>query len=428
VSNKFLKALPELMNADIITPEKASEIKRFYELKSKKSSNKLIVVFGILGAMLVGLGIILIIAHNWDNLSRTTKSFFAFLPLVIGQLISGFVILKKRDSITWREGASVFLILSVGASISLISQIYNIPGNLSSFLLTWISLSVPMIYLMNSSVSAMLVIIGITYYACETSYWSGPNKSSFEYWLILTTTLPHYYQLFKIKPNSNFLILINWLIPLSILICLGTLARNSDDLMFIPYFSLLSLFYIIGNLPYFNNQLVRNNAYLVIGSMGTIVMLLMLSFDWFWTDLLKNEIEIWSSQEFYIAIILTFSATIVLGWKIKKHGTKYVQLMHFTFILFIIIFSIGFYNSLIPVILINLLIFVIGISIIKKGADRDHLGILNYGLSIVTALVICRFFDTNIPFVIRGLLFIIIGTGFFIANYLMIKRRKTYEN
>lgn len=416
------------MNADIITPEKASEIKRFYELKSKKSSNKLIVVFGVLGAILVGLGIILIIAHNWENLSRTTKSFFAFLPLVIGQLISGFVILKKRDSITWREGASVFLILSVGASISLISQIYNIPGNLSSFLLTWISLSVPMIYLMNSSVSAMLVIIGITYYACETSYWSGPNKSSFEYWLILTTTLPHYYQLFKIKPNSNFLILINWLIPLSILICLGTLARNSEDLMFIPYFSLLSLFYIIGNLPYFNNQLVRNNAYLVIGSMGTIVMLLMLSFDWFWTDLLKNEIEIWSSQEFYIAIILTLSATIVLGWKIKKHGTKYIQLMHFTFIVFIIIFSIGFYNSLIPVILINILIFVIGIFIIKKGTDRDHLGILNYGLSIVTVLVISRFFDTNIPFVIRGLLFIIIGTGFFIANYLMIKRRKTYEN
>jgi len=416
------------MNADIITPEKASEIKRFYELKSKKSSNKLIVVFGILGAILVGLGIILIIAHNWDNLSRTTKSFFAFLPLVIGQLISGFVILKKRDSITWREGASVFLILSVGASISLISQIYNIPGNLSSFLLTWISLSVPMIYLMNSSVSAMLVIIGITYYACETSYWSGPNKSSFEYWLILTTTLPHYYQLFKIKPNSNFLILINWLIPLSILICLGTLARNLEDLMFIPYFSLLSLFYIIGNLPYFNNQLVRNNAYLVIGSMGTIVMLLMLSFDWFWTDLLKNEIEIWSSQEFYIAIILTLSATIVLGWKIKKHGTKYIQLMHFTFIVFIIIFSIGFYNSLIPVILINILIFVIGLFIIKKGTDRDHLGILNYGLSIVTALIICRFFDTNIPFVIRGLLFIIIGTGFFTANYLMIKRRKTYEN
>jgi len=428
VSGNILKALPELVRAGILTQEKASEIKRFYEHKSSNSGNRLVVVFGILGAILVGLGIILIIAHNWDNLSRNTKTFFAFLPLVVGQLISIFVILKKRDSVTWREGTSAFLIFSVGASISLISQIFNIPGNLSSLLLTWMVLCVPLIYLMKSSVSAMLIIIGITYYACETSYWTGPNKSSYEYWLVLATILPHYYLLFKNKPQSNFLIVVNWLIPLSIIICLGTLANNSEELMFIGYFSLLGLFYIIGNLPAFNNQLLRNNSYLVLGSVGTIVMLLMLSFDGIWEELLENEIEIWYSQEFYISIIITFSAVTILGFQIANYTTRSTQLMHYIFLIFIIIFIIGYNTTLTSIILINILIFILGLSTIKRGADRDHLGILNYGLTIIAALIICRFFDTDISFIVRGLLFVIIGTGFFGANYLMIKRRKRHAN
>ncbi len=386
------------------------------------------VVFGILGAILVGLGIILIIAHNWDDLSRNTKTFFAFLPLVVGQLITVFVILKKRDSVTWREGSSAFLFFAVGASISLVSQIYNIPGNLSSFLLTWMVLCVPLIYLMNSSVSAMLIIIGITYYACETSYWTGPNKSSYEYWLVMATILPQYFLLFKNKPQSNFLILINWLIPLSVIICLGTLSNDSEELMFVSYFSLLGLFYIIGNLPAFYNQTLRNNSYLVLGSVGTIVMLLMLSFDWIWEELLENQIEILYSQEFYISIIITFSAVIVLWFQIINYKIKSTRLMHYTFLVFVIIFIIGFHSSLTSIILINILIFIIGLWTIKKGADKDHLGILNYGLTIIAALVICRFFDTDISFIVRGLLFVMIGTGFFAANYVTIKKRKRHAN
>jgi hypothetical protein len=65
-----------------------------------------------------------------------------------------------------------------------------------------------------------------------------------------------------------------------------------------------------------------------------------------------------------------------------------------------------------------------GILTIREGAKLNHFGILNYGLLIITALVICRFFDTNISFVFRGLLFVGVGTGFFLANYSMMKKKK----
>ena len=97
--------------------------------------------------------------------------------------------------------------------------------------------------------------------------------------------------------------------------------------------------------------------------------------------------------------------------------------MEIVFIVFIFIFIIGMY---IPsaVILVNLLVFIIGIFTIRYGAKRDHLGILNYGLLIITALVVCRFFDTDLSFVIRGILFVGVGVGFFFANSRMLKKRQ----
>ncbi|HAC15860.1 MAG TPA: DUF2157 domain-containing protein, partial [Bacteroidetes bacterium] len=65
---------------------------------------------------------------------------------------------------------------------------------------------------------------------------------------------------------------------------------------------------------------------------------------------------------------------------------------------------------------------------IREGGLKNHLGIMNYGLLIITMLVISRFFDADINFVIRGILFILVGIGFFVANYWMVKQRKSKQS
>ena len=96
------------------------------------------------------------------------------------------------------------------------------------------------------------------------------------------------------------------------------------------------------------------------------------------------------------------------------------------FLLFIIIFIIGIYTP-ISMVLVNLLVLAIGILTLRDGAKQNHLGVLNLGLLIVTALVACRFFDTDLSFVIRGNMILSVGVGFFVANYWMLKKRKTNE-
>ncbi|HZV68887.1 MAG TPA: DUF2157 domain-containing protein [Saprospiraceae bacterium] len=423
---KVRKEITELLNAGIITTEVADRINAYYESKYEPSSNKLVIVFGILGAILVSLGIILILAHNWDSLSRAVKTVIAFIPLVAGQLICGFTLLKKEDSVAWREAGSSFLFFSVGACISLIGQIYNVPGNLGSFLFTWMLLCVPIIYVMRSSMASLLYIAGITWYACELSYWGNSTHESFMYWGMLLLALPYYYLLFRKQKESNFFTFHNWFIPLSVITMLGTFARDTEELMFIAYVSLFGLLYLIGNTPFIREQKIRNNGYLVLGSLGTVVILLILSFNFFWKDLIDetfSDTDVFSSPEFIVSAFLTLASLALLVYQKIKYKSWEIKPVENIFILFIIIFLIGL-SSPFAQVLINVLVLGVGIQTIREGAKQNHLGILNYGLLIVTALVICRFFDTDISFVLKGILFVAVGLGFFFANYLMMKKKR----
>jgi uncharacterized membrane protein len=427
---KLRKEISDLLTAGIINQETADRIENYYQTKAGPPQNKLVIVFGILGSLLVGLGIVLILAHNWDQLSRFTKTVFAFLPLILGQVVCGYTLLKQKNSTAWNEGSSTFLIMAIGACIALISQIYNIPGDLSSFLLTWALLSLPVVYVMNSSVASLLYLTGITWYACETGYWGRSTDESYEYWVMLLLVLPHYFLLYKRKRESNFFTFHNWFIPLSVIICLGTVATEIEELMFIAYMSLFGLLYLIGNIPALREQKIRNNGYLVLGSLGTVALLLILSFSWFWLDLYKKDFskESWlTSPEMIAATVLSLAALIVLILQKKNQKPISVKPAELIFILFIGIFLIGLSSPLVTI-FINILALGLGILTIREGARHHHFGILNYGLLIVTALITCRFFDTDINFVLRGLLFVGVGLGFFYANYRMAKEKRIVKS
>ena len=221
----------------------------------------------------------------------------------------------------------------------------------------------------------------------------------------------------------------NWLIPLSVIISLGTVAKNTEELMFIAYISMLGLFYLIGNLDFFTRQKSKNNGLKILGSLGTISLLLALSFDWFWEELRSKEFlfsEIISAPEFYASVIISLLAGALLYLQQKSKALFDIEPLTPVFILFIAVFIFGLFSP-IAVVLINIIVFAIGIFTIKDGAKQDNLGILNFGLLVITALVISRYFDKDLSFVIRGLLFLGVGIGFFAANYWLLKKRKTNE-
>ncbi len=425
---KILNDLPDLVKADVIDAETAGRIRQYYDTRRGASSNRLLIVFGILGALLVGLGIILIIAHNWDDFSRPVKTIFAFVPLVVGQVACAWVLAKRRESMAWREGSSVFLFFAVASSISLVSQIYNIPGELGAFLLTWMVLCVPLIYVMQSSATSLLCIAGITWYVCETAYWSYPFEDTYAYWPVFMACLPHYYFLVRDRPSSNFTLFHNWFIPLSLVITLMMFEHSSEEFLLVAYMSLFGFLYLIGHLEVFPSQRLRNNGFKAVGSFGTVVLLLVLSFDELWEDLRRESIvlvEEMASIEFAVAGVMTVLAGVLFVRHWTRMGTSGMRPAAPVFLVFVAIFFVG-YISPMAVVMVNLLVFIIAVLTIREGARLDHLGVLNYGLMIIAVLVTCRFFDTDLTFITRGILFITVGAGFFVANYRMLQKRKTH--
>src|SRR6187431_2280469 len=87
MSKQILKDLPDLIKAEVITEETAEKIKSYYS-HQYPPTNRLFIVFGILGALLVSMGIVLIIAHNWDILPKVIKLAIGLLPLLAGQVMA----------------------------------------------------------------------------------------------------------------------------------------------------------------------------------------------------------------------------------------------------------------------------------------------------------------------------------------------------
>ncbi|MBI9062091.1 MAG: DUF2157 domain-containing protein [Marinilabiliaceae bacterium] len=429
MKKQLLRDLAELEHASVITPDIATSIKQYYTQKEVNSGNRLLTVFGVLGACLVGLGIILIIAHNWDDLGRLLKTTLAFSLLVTGQLIAVYVILKKRDSVAWRESAATFLFFAIGACISLVSQIYHIPGNLSSFLLTWSLLGLPVVYLLHSSMVSLLYVGGITWFVCETEYWSHGLVSGHFYWLLLAGIIPYYINLLRTPSEGNFAIFHNWFVVLSVTISLGIFGKSEEQWLFPAYMSLFGIFNVLGQFLLFTSIKRRTNAFLIIGSLGTLVLLLITSFDGVWVDIFGEERALSysvSSPEFIVFTALTAGAMFLLVRKYQLKKQLLGNPMEIVFVVFAVLFLIGHFTAIIPLVLVNLVILMIGLYYISYGTRENHLGLLNYGLLILTALVVCRFFDADISFVLRGLLFITVGIGFFVANLRMLKKRKNH--
>lgn len=418
--------LDKLLDAGVIDATTAQKIREYYQDEKGRSGNRLLVSFGILGALLVGLGIILIIAHNWEDLSRSTKTGLSFLPLVLGQVLCLFTLWKKPDNVTWREACAVFLFFAIGASIALISQVYNIPGNLASFLLTWTVLGLPLVYLMRSSAVSLLYLIGISWYATETGYWTAGE--AIYYWPLLLAALPYYLYLMRTRPGSNFTTFHHWVVPLSLIVCLGTISQGYELLMFLAYICLFALLYQAASLNSFRGQRQENVAYKVLGALGTVVILLITSFNWFWEDLYEKSYptEVYQSFDFVSSLVLLALASVVLARNLNRHQWAGMSATGFMYLLFALCFLLGMVSH-ISVVIINLAVLALGLLSIREGAQKAHLGIMNYGLLVIASLIACRFADTDLSFVVRGVLFITVGAGFFMANYRLLKKKKAHD-
>jgi uncharacterized membrane protein len=66
--------LQELVSKGLISNDQAINIQGYYQSNKKSPNITLMIIFASIGAILIGLALILILAHNWDEMHRFTKT------------------------------------------------------------------------------------------------------------------------------------------------------------------------------------------------------------------------------------------------------------------------------------------------------------------------------------------------------------------
>ncbi len=411
----ILKDIEHLVEAGLITEEQAVAIRQYYQNNTGPKYNTLMLIFASIGALLIGMAIILIIAHNWDQMSRTARLILAFTPLVISQLLALYTLVKKPESQVWREATSILLFFSIGACLALTAQIYNIEDIEGMFQIYWLILCIPIVYVMQSASVSLLSYMTLIYYSMANGSPHN-NELAFVYFLVFFLSLiPFYIRLIQTQPSSNTTYIHHWFIALTLLPGTAQITHLVPEALTLTYFALFMLLYNLGKSRYFSALPTRVNAYYVLGLLGIIILLIAFSFEDVWFDFDRSKLLL--SRESLLTLAY-FIGAMVLYFLHQKFKIEDLLDMFLVFIPFAIIFLlIGEYQY----ILINIIVLTMGILYIRRGSTQGKLSVINLGLVMVSIIILSRFFDTDLSYLVKGLVFALLGIGFIVANYFIVK-------
>jgi hypothetical protein len=72
----------------------------------------------------------------------------------------------------------------------------------------------------------------------------------------------------------------------------------------------------------------------------------------------------------------------------------------------------------------NVWLLAVGVLTLIEGIRSQELGMSNRGLFALAALILSRFFDTDLSFLARGLVFVAFGTACFLLNLWLMRRTR----
>ena len=419
------KDLKELVEQDLITGQQAHDITRYYEIKKSSQPNRLSLILGVLGAVFIGLAVILVLAHNWDQFSNNIRVFIAFIPLVLAQIFTGYLLMNDTDQRNLKEVAGIILFFSLAATVFITSQIYHVSDPEGNFYVLWMALSVPIVYILNASVLSMLCIFCITSYLLAFGFNADRMMPLLYFYSIIAALLPYYVKVMRRSDTNNTAYWLHWLLAVAIILSLLPLGNNAGVVLLFTYAALFTLFYHIGHLPVFDNIPKQANAYLQTGRAGITIILFIAGFSGFWDEVQEAwaNAEILYSRAFIASIVLGVAAIVLY---VRRKQWKWFHLADMDLVLIPLFILLLTANSL-TFILSNLLTLAVGLVIMTRGIRSNRLLTINFGLLIIAVLILSRFFETNLSFLIRGLVFAMIGLAFFITNYYLTKKSKRYE-
>ena len=424
------KYLPEWVKEGIISPEQQTHIEQWLDARQGRLPG-MIFWISLLAGVLVALGVMLIIGHNWDNFSHGVRVFLSLLPALIGTGILLFAALRRFENLIWMELGTSLQMIGLGTSIALISQVYQVNGSMESYLFAWLLVFTPTQILFSGRLSLVLYLIFSTWFVCAAGYNYSPDVRAMHVgWMLLVMS----YSVRNLNDGNRsvpLLITFSWLFPPCMALGFGTLAFKSShpELLFLAYAALMGWYMLAGEHIKNADDRYRINGFRDFGRLGLMILFSLFSYKFFWEKVIHEEL--FGSNTGFVALPLFWIGAVLLAnfmlyplmrinrWNdlVKTPEIPAVLLFGIAF------FLLGKFAPLAGMILTNLMMLLLGLYYLQKGISEKSLLWLNYGLLWLAVLLICRFSDMSQGYLARGLFFIGVGLLLFMVNMVFIRRR-----
>jgi uncharacterized membrane protein len=144
------KEVSSWVDKRIIFDTQAKEIFDLYSIESDKFKPSKPVNFvktiSLMGAILVGLGLILFVASNWQRIPDFVKTMLLLITTFSTFYAGYYFTFKRKDSFTLGNALLLLASLFFGATLFLIAQIYNVQANSHWLVLVWACSILPLGY------------------------------------------------------------------------------------------------------------------------------------------------------------------------------------------------------------------------------------------------------------------------------------------
>lgn len=410
----LLEQLPLLEQDGLLTREAAEAVTARYRarLSNRSQQNRLSLALAVVGAVLIGGGVILLFAHNWASFSRPFRAVLSFLPLIIAQALTLHAWLNKQSSASWREATAITHTLMLGSSLALIGQTYNLPSSMPSFMLTWILLTLPMAWIVNSISLHILIHIGVI-----TWFFQATDSVSRNITLVLLALLltPSVIPLKKFRlPGAGHRVT-RWSASLALLCIIpNMLIRDAGSTILICFSLLLSIYSLLETGPAFRDRAYRDKPFSTLGFSGIFIVLLLCTIPSIWSafelssENLNNRILVYFMLAANILLLIfhhrdlnavgrltgltgpvTFVASLMSG------NAHFKPVFYWVFCAWLA---------------------ALGIACLAAGFREKRLSRVNAGMVILLIHIFVQFMRADIGYLARSLVFIVLGILFLSVN------------
>ncbi len=412
-SDWLLRELPDLLNRGVLDEAAAARLRAHYA-QARHEPELGMVVLAIGGAILIGLGVILLFAHNWQNWTPELRVGLSLLPLLIGQLACAYAI--RNGSRLWAEAAGVFTTLAIGASIALIAQTYQFGGDLPRFMLTWSLLALPLVYLLDASAVAALFWAGILGWALSREHqnWGAIRVETIlptlQFFLLTSLPLPHLIRHARLDRGNARVV---WMLRVLLIVLVAGYATTASlhFNLFLGYGAMAAVAMLLGRGYFSGLSGAWGNPLWSVGSMGVFLLTLLMTYHDAWRDRFPA-----TPETLLVPALFTVVAFILAGQRARKGDLLLPPLIAGLPLLIGMMMGSGEAQISWPLIISHVYLLSLAAALIHCGLDEQRLGLANMGISLIAGLILIRFFDSELSYVLRGTAFIAVGVSFFVAN------------